>query len=204
VNHAPVITYTDHFDQILTAAGNPQTVEAHGAVLILSYEVISITTAGGDPLNGLKPGVPNLVTLDVSISNIGDYIASGVIFTTTVSTNITPTTILPPWVTYTDGELRATLSRNLAPADSESFTVTLEVVPPVGGTALALPAPGYTRILEGTIGSFTSEYPPDDPRRVRDAALAGPLDIGPHHSTHAIYLPVITRNFSDWWPQSIP
>jgi len=205
VNHAPVITYTDSFEQILSHTGNDQTVEAHGAVLILSYEVISITTAAGAPLNGLKPGTPNRVTVEAEIGNIGDYIASDIVFTTTVSAGVAPVSTLPPWVTFANGELTATLSRDLAPADGERFSVTLELTPPLGGSALAAPpAPGYTRLIEGTSGSFTSEYPPDDPRLVRDAALAGPLDIGPHHETHTLFLPMITRSYRTWWPQSVP
>ena len=210
-DYAPVITYIDHFDQILTDTGNDQTVEAHGAVLILEYDVISITTTVGEPLNGLKPDTPNLVTVDLHVTNVGDYIASDVMFTTTVSANVTPTTPLPSWITYAGGELRADPPRDLAPADSEGFTVTVEVSPTAGSTALggiiyaaAPPAPGYTRLFEETIGSFVSEYPPEDPRFVQNIPLAGPLDIGPHHASHTVFLPLITKGYGGWWPQSVP
>jgi len=206
VDYAPVITFTDPFGQNLTATGNDQTVEAHGVVLVLEYEVIGISTATGEPLNGIQKGQPNLVTLQVRVTNIGDYIASDVVFTTTVSANVTPTTALPSWVTYANGELEAVLTRHLAPADSEGFTVTVEIQPSTSSTSLAAapPAPGYTRLLEETTGSFVSQYPPDRPRRVQDIALAGPLDIGPHHGTYDTFLPAITKNYGGWWPHSLP
>ncbi len=212
VNHAPVITYTDHFDQILTDTGNDQTVEAHGAVLILEYNVMGITRASdGQPLNGLDVDRLNTLVLELRLTNIGDYIASNVAFSVTVSAGVTPTVALPGWLGFDGAVLTWELTRDLAPADREVFQVTFQVRPTVVGSAaggemhvLAPPAPGYTRVLENTIGSFVSEYPPDDPRFVSDIPLAGSLDIGPHHETHAVYLPIVVKNCGDWWPQSVP
>jgi len=128
-----------------------------------------------------------------------------VVFTTTVKADVTPTTALPSRVTYANGEFEAFLTRHLVPADSEGFTVTVEVQPSTSSTGLAAapPAPGYTRLLEGSIGSFVSQYLPDRPRSVQDIALAGPLDIGPHHGTFDTFLPAITKNYGGWWPHSL-
>ena len=208
VDYAPVITYTDHFDQILSHTGNDQAVEAHGAVLALEYNVLGITRASDNKtLNGLDIGQTNVLTLELRLTNIGDYIASDVAFSMTVSAGVTPTISLPDWLSYDGTVLLWEMSRDLAPADCETFQLVIYVWPTVVGSgvqALTPPAPGYTRLFDGTTGSFVSEYPPDDPRVVSDVPLAGPLDIGAHHETYSLFLPLIMQNYGGWWPQSIP
>jgi len=130
-----------------------------------------------------------------------------VAFSMTVSAGVTPTISLPDWLSYDGTVLLWEMSRDLAPADCETFQLVIYVWPTVIGSgvqALTPPAPGYTRLFDGTTGSFVSEYPPDDPRVVSDVPLAGPLDIGAHHETYSLFLPLIMQNYGGWWPQSIP
>ena len=86
----------------------------------------------------------------------------------------------------------------LANARSQKHFVGIRV------SIAAPPAPGYTRLFEGAIGSFVSEYPPQDPRPVHNAPLAGPLDIGPHVADYYIFLPTMLKSYVGWWPQSLP
>jgi hypothetical protein len=52
--------------------------------------------------------------------------------------------------------------------------------------------------------SFISQYPPDDPRIASNIPPAGPLDVGVHHEIHTVFLPAVLKDYSDWWPQSVP
>jgi len=161
-------------------------------------------------LNGIAPEEPSIVDASVVLYNRGDYIASVSVITMELASGVTISDAAYSYVQ--NGQIVTftfTTVRDLAPADSEAISVTLVVSPavsPTGVGAAAPPPAGYTRIIVSTGGSFTSHYPPlasaQDVTVTR--SLLGPLDIGPAYASHTVFLPVVMRAWTDWWPQSTP
>ena len=210
-DYAPVITYTDPFSQTYSDVGNPQTVEAHGAALAVQYTVQAITGTASLPLNGLIPGQPNTITVDVEVINWGDYIASGTVLTIELTMGQVVGTLVPPGgtVDLPLGYIVWELGRDLAPADSQTGRFTLVVTPTLPTRAAAEgisyaqaapPAPGTFRVFERTGAHFVSQYPQERPRVVDWPELAGPLDVPQGHARYTLYLPVIMKSYQSLWP----
>ena len=92
INYGPLITYTDPFYQVYTDTGNIQTVEVHGAALVVTYTVEGITdTASGEAVNGVVRDVLNQAEVTVDLFNQGDYIAKQGRVTITFASGVTLT-----------------------------------------------------------------------------------------------------------------
>ena len=186
-NYGPVLTYTDPFQQVYTATGNLQTVEAHGANVVATYTIKGITTTvDGVARDGIVPGVENAVAVDVLVSNLGDYIASTPRITVVLpsgvvvsQTSVVPVVSAPGYVVFD--------LRNLAPGDSQPVSLLLDLASP------AATAPW--RLITRTDGFFVNRFTTVS-GQTRDAPvaarLAGPLDVG--KARQRIYLPLVSRN----------
>ncbi|MBN1582145.1 MAG: hypothetical protein JXA89_15685, partial [Anaerolineae bacterium] len=211
-DYGPVITYTDYFDQDWTAVGPERTVEVHGANVVAEYQVTSVTEQGsGFETNGIVEDAINVVDASVLVQNLGDYIATVSVLTIELASDVA---ISSAGFTYVqEGQVVTfTVERDLAPADGEALTMTLVVTPsgyiaPLDVAAAPPPAPGDTRILVSTGGVFSSHFSPlaSGGEVTVTRSLLGPLDIGPAAmGTYRVYLPLMTKGYQPWWPQSVP
>ncbi len=186
-NYGPVLTYTDPFQQVYTATGNLQTVEAHGANVVATYTIKGITTTvDGVARDGIVPGVENAVAVDVLVINLGDYIASTPRITVVVPSGVVVSQTSVVTVASAPGYVVFDL-RNLAPGDSQPVSLLLDLASP------AATAPW--RLITRTEGFFVNRFATVS-GQTRDAPvaarLAGPLDVG--KARQRIYLPLVSRN----------
>jgi hypothetical protein len=197
-NYGPVLTYTDPFLQVYTATGNLQTVEAHGAYVVATYTIKGITTtADGIAHNGIVPGVENAVSVDVLVSNLGDYIASDTYITIVVPSGvvISHTSVTP--VASGTGYV-VLFMRDLAPGDAQSVSLLLDLASPSAMRAQSVAAAPW-RLITRTDGSFINEFVTawGETRSVPVfGQLAGPLDVGAASLGQRIYLPLVARNYT--------
>jgi hypothetical protein len=214
INYGPVISYTDPFSQVYTHVGNLQTVEVHGAALVVTYTVDAITdTTTGRPGTGVVPGVLNEAAVTVDVFNQGDYIARESRITVTFTSGVTLTASTWPtaaqgadWVAFELGDL--------APGGRIQIGLLLEFVAgAVGPWAVGLrpelvegllAPPDSYRVIAHTDGRYVHEFPfaALTLRRVivRDR-LAGPLELGAALRICRVFMPTVLRNHgSPWWP----
>ncbi len=198
-DYAPVITYTDPFNVRWSDAGNEETVEAHGAVVVAQYSVNGITrTVDNKALDGLQRGVGNTVNVDINVTNQGDYIAGSVVITVNVSNGVTVTTSSA--VNPANGEPPSPVFNlgDIAPGEVKTVNLILYTVP--GSSVSAASFASYV-LIDSTDGRFINRYPPDRPKLV-SGQLAGPLEVWEAGRKARIYLPSVYQNYkAGWWPQ---
>jgi hypothetical protein len=209
INYGPLITYTDPFAQVYTHTGNIQTVEVHGAALVVTYTVDAITdTTSGRAVDGVVRGVLNQAAVTVDVFNQGDYIAKDGLITVTFTSGVTLTASSVPtaaqgaaWVAFPVPDI--------PPGAHEPIGLLLEFVPGDTGpwTMAALAPPDSYRIIAHTDGRYVHEFPfaALTPRQVVVVdRLAGPLEIGTAPRSYFVFLPLIARNYNPpWWPQAL-
>lgn len=210
INYGPLITYTDDFAQVYTHTGNIQTVEAHGAALVVTYTVNVITDArDGARVPGVVRGILNQAAVTVDVFNRGDYIAKSARVTVTFASGVTLTATT--WPTAAQGTDWVTFSLpDIPPGGRWNIGLVLEFVPTdtgPWGVGLMAPPQSYRLILR-TDGRYVHEFPfaALTPRKVVVVdQLAGPLEVGPYTRIWRVYLPLTMRNYRPpWWPQGVP
>jgi hypothetical protein len=207
INYGPLITYTDPFAEVYTYTGNIQTVEAHGAALVVTYTVDAITdTTTGRAMDGVVRSVLNQAAVTVDVFNQGDYIAKDGLITVTFTSGVTLTAYTGTlagsganWVAFAVPDI--------PPGAHEQIGLLLEFVPgDVGPWALLAPPDSY-RLIRYTDGRYVHEFPfaALTPRQVVVVdRLAGPLEIGVASRGHLVFLPLVARSYSPpWWPQAM-
>ena len=164
-NEGPVMRSTDPFMQVYTVTGNQQTVEAHGAHLIVDY-ILNGVQVGGVLTNGLTPSTTNVVSAVVRASNLGDYIARGVRITVTLGTGVTLSQASPSPV-YSDSQIAVFDLGDLAPAQIAQAELVLTMTPLMGTSSrqrasLLPPFPPLPRrqwvVLDSIDGQFINEF----------------------------------------------
>ncbi len=217
INYGPVISYTDPFAQVYTHTGNLQTVEVHGAALVVTYTVDTITdTTSGQPVAGVVRGVLNEAAVTVDVFNQGDYIAKEGCLTVTFPTGVTLVTSTWPVAAQGTDWVAFNLP-DLPPGAWVWIGLVLEFVP--GGTGpwaaglrterveRPMAPPDSYRIIAHTDGRYVHEFPfaALTPRRVIvEGRLAGPLELGATTRACRVFLPTVLRDYhAPWWPQSV-
>jgi len=193
-NYGPVLTYTDPFDQVYTATGNLQTVEAHGAFVVVTYTIDGITTGDGVAHSGIVAGVENVIAVDVLASNLGDYIAADTYITVVIPSGVVVSQTTVPTVAAGSDYVVFFLG-DLAPGDARPVGLTLDLASPTARRAQSVAAAPW-RIIERTDGRFVNRFVTDwgETRDVPVARqLAGPLDVGA--APIRLYLPIVARNY---------
>ncbi len=210
INYGPLITYTDDFAQVYTHTGNIQTVEVHGAALVVTYTVEAITdTSTGEVVPGVVRNVLNRAAVTVDVFNRGDYIAKDGTITVTFTSGVTLTASSVPTVAQ-GADWAAFAIPDLPPGAHAQVELVLEFVPTdTGPWGVGMMAPPQTyRLIRHTDGRYVHEFPfaALTPRRVVVVdRLAGPLEVGAYTRIWRVYLPVVMRNYSQpWWPQAVP
>ena len=210
INYGPVVTYTDDFAQVYTHTGNIQTVEAHGAALVVTYTVDAITdTRDGERVPGVVRDVLNQAAVTVDVFNRGDYIAKDNLVTVTFASGVTLTATT--WPTAAQGTDWVAFSLpDIPPGGRLGIGLVLEFVPTdtgPWGVGMMAPPQSY-RIILRTDGRYVHEFPfaALTPRQVVVVdQLAGPLEVGAYTRIWRVYLPGVMRNYrTPWWPQSRP
>jgi len=194
-NYGPVLTYTDPFNQVYTATGNLQTVEAHGALVVVTYTVDGITTGDGVARSGIVAGVENVIAIDVLASNLGDYIAKDTYITIVVPSGVVVSQTTVPTVAFGSDYVVFFLG-DLAPGDARPVGLTLDLASPTAMHAQSIAAAPW-RVITRTDGRFVNQFVADggEVRNVPVARqLAGPLDIGA--ARLRVYLPMIARGYA--------
>ncbi|MDY6878124.1 MAG: hypothetical protein SWK90_18230 [Chloroflexota bacterium] len=209
INYGPVISYTDPFAQVYTHTGNLQTVEVHGAALVVTYTVDTITdTTSGQPVAGVIRGVLNEASVTVDVFNQGDYIAKEGYVTVTLPPGVTLVTSAWPVAAQGTDWLAFNLP-DVPPGAREQIGLVLEFVPNETGPWAIRPMapPDSYRVIAYTDGRYVHEFPfaALTPRRVIVAGrLAGPLELGTTTRVCRAFLPTVLRNYHvPWWPQSV-
>jgi len=216
INYGPTIIYTDPFAQVYTDTGNLQTVEVHGAALVVTYTVDTITdTDAGESVPGVVRGVLNEAAVTLDVFNQGDYIAKNGRITVTFTSGVTLTASTWPaaaqgadWVAFN--------LPDIPPGAREQIGLVLEFVPGDTGPWLATLRPEHVegpmappdsyRVIAHTDGRYVHEFPfagLTTRQVVVEDRLAGPLELGPAARGHRVFLPTILRNYSPWWPRSV-
>lgn len=203
INYGPVITFTDPFAQVYTHTGNLQTVEVHGAALVVTYTVNAITdTTTGQRVDGLVRYVLNEADVTVDVFNRGDYIAKQGRITVTFTPGVTPTwsTLAPAaqgadWMAFN--------IRDIPPGGRLDIGLGLEFVPGTTGPWINLPTapPDSYRIIAYTDGRYVHEFPfaaLTQRQVVVEDRLAGVLELDAIASGAGttVYLPLAMRNSS--------
>jgi len=213
INYGPVITYSDPFAQVYTHTGNLQTVEVHGAALVVTYTVDAITdTTTGQPVSGVVPYVLNEAAVTLDVFNQGDYIAKDGRITVTFTSGVTLTASTWPAVAQGADWVAFNLP-HISPGAREQIGLMLEFVPGnTGPWALALrpeqveaPPESY-RVIAYTDGRYVHEFPfaaIQERQVVVEDRLAGPLELGPLTPAYRVFMPTVLRNYNPWWPQSV-
>ena len=219
INYGPVITYTDPFAQVYTHTGNLQTVEVHGAALVVTYTVDTITdTTTGETVPGVVRYVLNEAAVTLDVFNQGDYIARDSRITVTFTSGVTLTASTWPvaaqgvdWVAFNVGDV--------APGERKQIEMVLEFVPGnVGPWALA-PRPGHVevpmvppntyRVIAHTDGRYVHRFPFAGVEGVGarevvvEDRLAESLELGATTYLDLVFMPTVLRSYSPWWPQSV-
>lgn len=207
INYGPLITYTDDFAQVYTHTGNIQTVEAHGAALVVTYTVDVITdTRDGATVPGVVRGVLNQAAVAVDVFNRGDYIAKSVRVTVTFASGVTLTATTVPTAAQ-GADWAAFALPDIPPGGHVGIGLVIELVPTGTGPWIQSPPQSY-RPIAFTDGRYVHEFPfaALTPRAVVVVdRLAGPLEIGAHTRIWRVWLPVVLRNYTrPWWPQGMP
>jgi hypothetical protein len=206
IDYAPVITYTDDFAQVYTDTGNLQTVEVHGANLVVSYTVQAVTdTTTGRRIDGVAPNVLNQAAVDVGVFNQGDYIAKSNLITVAFTSGVTLTSSTVP--TAAQGSDWASFALpDMPPGGRRTVGLVLEFVPGDTGPWARAPLapPDSYRIIAYTDGRFVHEFPHAGltPRQVVvEDRLGGPLEINATLRTNFAFLPLVMSNYTGWWPR---
>jgi hypothetical protein len=208
INYGPVITYTDDFTQVYTDTGNIQTVEVHGAALVVTYTVNTITdTTTGASLPGVRPYVLNAAAVTVDIFNQGDYIAKdGRITVTFTSRVILSSSTWPTEAVGTDWV--AFNIPDIPPGGRQQIGLVLTFVPgDVGPWEIGPQAPPDSyRLINYTDGRYIHEFPfaaLTQRTVVVEDRLAGPLEVNAASRGYRVFLPLVMRNYNPpWWPQA--
>ncbi|MGC8947360.1 MAG: hypothetical protein ACP5N6_14520 [Anaerolineae bacterium] len=207
INYGPVITYTDNFARVYTHTGSLQTVEVHGAALVVTYTVDAITdTRDGTRVPGVVRDVLNQAAVTVDVFNRGDYIAKSVRVTVTFASGVTLTATT--WPTAAQGaDWVAFALPDIPPGAWVGIGLVLEFVPGETGPWIQSPPQSY-RPIAFTDGRYVHEFPFAAlvPRTVVVVdRLAGPLELRAYTRIWRVYLPLVTRNYRvPWWPQAVP
>ncbi|MGD2177770.1 MAG: hypothetical protein PVG71_08105, partial [Anaerolineae bacterium] len=191
INHGPVISFTDPFSQVYRHQGNQQTVEVHGARLVVTYTVDTITdTVTGQVVTQAVRGRLNEAAVTVDIFNQGDYIATDNWITITFPSGVDLTA--SSWATAAQGtDWVAFAPADMAPGERRALQLTLQFVPGASGpwasespgwSAVRLMAPPDTyHIIAYTEGRYKHNFSVlarDVPRVVVvRKLLGGPLEI---------------------------
>ncbi len=209
INYGPVISYTDPFAQVYTDTGNLQTVEVHGAALVVTYSVDTITdTRDGTSVPAVVREVLNEAALTVDVFNQGDYIAKEGRITVTFTSGVTLTESTWP-VAASGADWVAFDLPDMPPGAREQIGLVLEFVPgDTGPWAFAPMAPPDSyRVVAYTDGRYVHEFPfagITTRRVVVEDRLAGPLELSATSRFFNAFLPVVMRGYSSpWWPQSL-
>jgi hypothetical protein len=188
INYGPVLTYTDDFSQTYVVTGNLQTVEAHGASLVVSYTVGGVTVSGASA-NGLAPGRSNTVLAETGVWNQGDYIAGDTIVTITLpagmtvsSTNPIAIQVGPNFAVFSLGDI----------APGSTSVVRLELV----FTPLSADAPDW-EVIRRSNGWFINEFTGDVVnRKIGDQLILGAGSA----QSYKTYLPITSKQAGQYFP----
>ena len=209
INYGPTITYSDPFAQVYSHTGNLQTVEVHGAALVVTYTVETITdTSTGLPAPGVVHHVLNEAAVTVDVFNQGDYIAKEGRITITFSSGVTLTA--STWPTAASGTNWVAFSLpDVPPGAREQIGLVVAFIPGNVGPWMLGPMapPDSYRVFTHTDGRYVHEFPfaaITSRRVVVEDRLAGPLELGAATRSYRIFLPTMLRDYSTpWWPQSV-
>jgi hypothetical protein len=208
IDYAPTITYTDSFAQVYTHTGNLQTVEVHGANLVVSYTVDAVTdTTTGRRVDGVVRDVLNQAAVEVEVFNQGDYIATGTRITVAFTAGVTLTSATVP--TAAQGADWAAFNLpDMPPGARRQVGLLLEFVPGATGPWARAPQapPDSYRIIAYTDGRFVHEFPYAalTPRQVVvEGRLGGPLEIETTLRSNFAFVPLVLRDYSGWWPRLV-
>jgi len=202
---------------VYTYTGNLQTVEVHGAALVVTYTVDAITdTTTGEQVPGAVRDVLNEAAVTVDVLNQGDYIAKDGRITVTFTSSVTLTA--SSWPTAAQGtDWVAFDLPDVSPGAREQIGLVLEFVPTYTDPwALTLrpehiegpmAPPNSYRLITHTDGRYVHEFPfagIKDRQVVVEARLAEALELGAATRFCHVFLPTVLRNYdAPWWPQSV-
>jgi hypothetical protein len=191
INYGPVISFTDSFSQVYRHQGNQQTVEAHGARLLVTYSVDAITdTITGQVVTQAVRGRLNEAAVSVGIFNQGDYIAKQNRITVTFPSEVDLTA--SSWAAAAQGaDWVAFAPPDMAPGERQTVQLTLQFVPDATGpwvtedanhsVAGPMAPPDSYHIIAGTDGRYVHDFSVlalQVPRTVVvERQLGGPLEI---------------------------
>ena len=185
-DEAPVVAFTDCFNRPQRSVGNAQSVEAHGAVLAVSYvvrEITGATTSAPIPAN-----VRSDLRVEGTLVNAGDDVAANALVTYTLPADAVPLSADPAWHAVTTDTVSWLLG-DLGPGARRTLWLTLAVTPTTAQIGTQRP------VIEGADGRFVNVYA----QRVVTAHLGDRLTIGVRD--HRLYLPLILRDYrAPWWP----
>ncbi|TET49652.1 MAG: hypothetical protein E3J64_09360 [Anaerolineales bacterium] len=208
IDYAPTITYTDDFSQVYTDTGNLQTVEVHGATLVVSYQVETITdTTTGRRALGCVPDVLNQAAVNVDVFNQGDYIASDGRITVAFTAGVTLTSASVPTAAQGSDWVAFDLP-DMPPAGRQQVGLVLEFTPDGSGPWARAPLapPDSYRIIAWTDGRYVHEFPYaalTSRQVVVVDQLAGPLEIEKAERMHYSFLPLVLKEPAAWWPRDV-
>ena len=166
-DHAPVITYTDHFSQTQTDTGNAETVEAHGAALSVTYTVRAISSTGQLISAPIPANVRSDLLVEGTLVNGGDDIAADTLISYTIPTDATPVGAAPAWQDVSDDAITWSLG-DLGPGVRRTLWVTLAVTPTAEQIGTDRP------LINGADSQFLNIYA----QRAVDAHIGDELTIG--------------------------
>ncbi len=174
-DYEPVVTYVDSFDQTQMDTGNAETVEAHGAVLSVSYVV-------REPGGPIPPDASTDVVVEGTLVNGGDDIAANALVTYTIPAGVVPLSANPPWHQATTDSVVWSLG-DIGPGVRRTLWLTLTATTTVSETG------GQKLLIESADGRFLNVYA----QQVVEATIGGELAIGVGHSQ--IYLPLVFQGY---------
>ena len=186
-DHAPVITYTDYFSQTQTDTGNAETVEAHGAVLSMTYAVREITSSGSAVNAPIPAGVCSDLLVEGTLVNVGDDIAANTLVSYTIPADAAPVSATPAWHNITADTITWLLG-DIGPGARRTLWITLAVTPTTAQIGTQCP------LIDSADSRFLNIYA----QRTVTAHIGDELTIGVRG--HQLYLPLIQRDHSSWWP----
>lgn len=138
-DYPPTITFIDSFNQPQSDAGNPEYVEAHGALLSLNYAIRQINGQPAEPGATILPGTFTTLQVEGNLLNRGDDIAAHTVVTYALPISVTPVSAIPAWTSVTSNTVTWYLG-DLGPGVQRTLLLDLAVKPDLSqmGAYLAL------------------------------------------------------------------
>ncbi len=183
INDGPQADYQDDFGQAWTVLGNPTHAIAHGPALTGTYSIHSVTSPfyGGQVIDPI-PGEEVDVCTDIAVRNIGNYVATEPVISTTINLTSgveiikvvpTPTSVISGVITWGRPAILPYGASENPEADVDHLRVCLRFTPTDPQILLAMlyDLPFYVPLLEGTQARYMDEWG-EQPFTIR-ASLGG-------------------------------